>query len=506
MSFSRKVTKYLKSEGLDRPCAFESTEQIKQLNVRSTAYWHSLYQGRHIGIHKPDGTICNWTARILTRDKLYRQKCLGSALELGNGAVDYRTALARAFEWFDTSEISALATSPRAIGRIKDVNICPTGTVYTVGHALRDYCEWTRIARSEGGHYNNLVLINYHLIPNFAFLPLEEFNARHLRVLAQQVLETPPKYGFRERQPRVGIEMLSSDELRRRKRTFNSLVTILKMAFKHAWDNAAIESERPWRCLKRIPVNHSPRTIFLDRNECGRLLDECTPALKKLVLAALYSGCRVGELGSLIVGDVGKQGFGIRVDAFKRSPARFVFLPDEGMAFFLAQCEGKSAQDFVLNSDMGKPWRKQHTQLFRRAVARAGLPRELVFHGLRHTYASDLVRAGVPLDIVAKQLGHASSITVSNTYGHLAEQYREEQVRTKFSPLSMKQVQEAKLRKPELDQLWSNVQTDDWRQYAKTVPSNLKPRQAFANPVGEIAEYFNSVDELVSKADRTKLN
>ena len=32
---------------------------------------------------------------------------------------------------------------------------------------------------------------------------------------------------------------------------------ILKMAFSHAWDNAAIQSERPWRCLKRISVNHT---------------------------------------------------------------------------------------------------------------------------------------------------------------------------------------------------------------------------------------------------------
>lgn len=506
MSFSRKATRYLKSEELDNPCPFQACSQIEELNVRSTAYWHSLYQGRHIGIHKPDASICNWTARILTKDKLYRQKCLGSALELGSGSIDYRTALTRAFEWFETREIKAMATSPRAIGRIKDVNICPIGDVYTVGHALKDYCEWTRIARSEGGHYNNLVLINYHLIPNFALLPLEEFNARHLRELAQQVLETPPKYGFRERLPRIGIEELSSDELRRRKRTFNSLVTILKMAFKHAWDNAAIDSERPWRCLKRIPINHSPRTIFLDRRECTQLLEECTPALKKLVLAALYSGCRVGELGNLIVGDVGKQGFGIRVDAFKRSPARFVFLPDEGMAFFLAQCEGKSAQDFVLTSDMGKPWRKQHTQLFRRAVAKARLPREFVFHGLRHTYASDLVRAGVPLDIVAKQLGHASSVTVSNTYGHLAEQYREEQIRTKFSPLSMQQIQDTELRRPELNQLWSSVQTENWREYAQTASDNVQPRQAFANPVKEIAEYFRNVDALISGTNPSKLN
>jgi integrase len=52
-----------------------------------------------------------------------------------------------------------------------------------------------------------------------------------------------------------------------------------------------------------------------------------------------------------------------------------------------------------------------------------------------------------PLDTVAKQLGHASSMTVSNAYGHLAEQYREEQIRTRFSPLSIQQIQDAKLRR-----------------------------------------------------------
>lgn len=506
MTYSRKVTRFLNTEGLDNPCRFMTAEQVHALNIRCTPHWHSLYTGRHIGIHRPDGKICNWTARVLTKDKFYRQKCLGSAIDLGNGVIGYREALARALEWFDTDEVKALATTSRSVGRVRDVNICPIGDIYSVSHAVKDYCDWTRLARSAGGHYNNLVLINYHIVPNFAHVPLEEFNAIHLRQLAKQVLETPPKYGFRERQPRQPVEDLSQDELRRRKRTFNSLVTILKMAFKHAWDNAEIDSERPWRCLKRISVNHAPRTIFLDRSECQRLLKECTPALRNLVFAALYSGCRVGELGNLTVGDVGQQGFGLRISAFKRSPARFVFLPDEGMAFFLNLCSGKGSQDYVLTSDMGKPWRKQHTQLFRRAVARARLPRDLVFHGLRHTYASDLVRRGVPLDIVAKQLGHASSITVSNTYGHFAEQFREEQVRTRFSPLCDEQVTSAEVMKPELDQLWSNLQSDDWRDYARVDAGTLLPRQSYANPAREIAEYFHEIDGVVGDEPGTRMH
>lgn len=499
MPYYEQAGQFLKAENKDNPCRFEERAVVQELRCRPTPYWHSMYRYRHIGIHRPKPSICNWIARILTKDKLYRQKCLGPALDTGRGELNYRAAIARALEWFDSGDVKALALAPSKLGRTSSVNFCPIGDVYTVGHALKDYTEWTSIARSPGGHYNNLVLINYHIIPNFANVPLEEFTARHLKALACQVLQTPPKFGFMERQNMVALDSLTPDEVRRRKRTFNSLVTILRMAFRHAWDNAAIQSERPWRCLKRIPVSHSPRTVFLDRDECRRLLRECSPALRDLVLAALYTGCRVGELGALIVEDVGKQGFGIRVPAFKRSPARFVFVPDEGMAFFLARCEGKSSQDPVLLSEMGKPWRRQHTQLFRRAVKNAGLPRNFVFHGLRHTYASDLVRAGVPIDIVAKQLGHANSVTVSNTYGHLAEQYREEQIRGRFTPLSEDLREEMIKRRSQLEEIWSTSQTQDWRRYAQAAPRGSSPRKSFASPAREVIELFGRAEALAAQ-------
>lgn len=130
------------------------------------------------------------------------------------------------------------------------VNFCLVGEVYSVGRALRDYTEWTKIARSKGGHYNILALINYHPVDSLIHVPLEEFSARNLKALAIKVIETPPKFGFVRQMPRVSIDDLSSDELRRRKRTFNSLVTILRMKFQHAWDNAQIAFERPWRCFK----------------------------------------------------------------------------------------------------------------------------------------------------------------------------------------------------------------------------------------------------------------
>jgi integrase len=209
-----------------------------------------------------------------------------------------------------------------------------------------------------------------------------------------------------------------------------------------------------------------------------------------LVLGALYTGCRVGELGALRVEDVGRQGYGLRIDAFKRAPARFVFLPDEGMAFFLKCCRRKKDHDYVFLSQRKLPWRRQHTALFRRAVAKAGLPDKFVFHGLRHTYASDLVRHGVPLEVIAKQLGHANSMAVSNTYGHLAEHYREEQIRTRFSALSQENVDDAVGEAGTLNDLWQSFQGKDWRAYAAVQSSKPHPPQSLGRAHPDVSHVF----------------
>ncbi|WP_456202307.1 tyrosine-type recombinase/integrase [Limimaricola litoreus] len=146
-------------------------------------------------------------------------------------------------------------------------------------------------------------------------------------------------------------------------------------------------------------------------------------------------GSGISSRSLVSVEDVAYQIYGLRIPAFKRSPARFAFLPDEGRAFFQQCCVGRAPRDHVLLSESGKVWRRQHAGPFRLAAARAGLPSTFVFHGLRHTYASDLICHGVPLEVVARQLGHADTRTVASTYGHLAERYREEMIRSRFSAL-----------------------------------------------------------------------
>src|SRR5262249_44629300 len=63
------------------------------------------------------------------------------------------------------------------------------------------------------------------------------------------------------------------------------------------------------------------------------------------------------------------------------------------------------------------------------ACINARIDPSISFHGLRHTWASHAVMNGVPLLVVAKNLGHADTRMVEKHYGHLAPSYIADAIR-----------------------------------------------------------------------------
>jgi len=63
------------------------------------------------------------------------------------------------------------------------------------------------------------------------------------------------------------------------------------------------------------------------------------------------------------------------------------------------------------------------------ACARAKIRPAISFHGLRHSYASLSAMAGVPLLVLAKNLGHSDTRMVEKHYGHLASSYITDEIR-----------------------------------------------------------------------------
>jgi integrase len=64
---------------------------------------------------------------------------------------------------------------------------------------------------------------------------------------------------------------------------------------------------------------------------------------------------------------------------------------------------------------------KRVSSAFTATVDRLGLPRVGV-HGLRHSYATAALRAGVSPEVVSKRLGHSSIVISLSLYAHVFEQ------------------------------------------------------------------------------------
>lgn len=72
----------------------------------------------------------------------------------------------------------------------------------------------------------------------------------------------------------------------------------------------------------------------------------------------------------------------------------------------------------LFSEPVGRPLRYDAVaKLVNRLRARTGI--EFTPHVLRHTRATDLIRSGVPIEIVSKMLTHRSVVTTSDTYIHL---------------------------------------------------------------------------------------
>ena len=73
----------------------------------------------------------------------------------------------------------------------------------------------------------------------------------------------------------------------------------------------------------------------------------------------------------------------------------------------------------MFTDELGAPYRPDWLSAdFERAQANVDVDR-LVFHGLRHTSATILLAAGVPVHVVSERLGHANVRITLDTYAHV---------------------------------------------------------------------------------------
>ena len=81
----------------------------------------------------------------------------------------------------------------------------------------------------------------------------------------------------------------------------------------------------------------------------------------------------------------------------------------------------------------GSLWKpSQQTRPLKEACTAAKISPAIGFHVLRHTHASLLAMKGVPMGVIAAQLGHADTRITEKHYAHLSPSYVADTIRAAF--------------------------------------------------------------------------
>jgi integrase/recombinase XerD len=153
---------------------------------------------------------------------------------------------------------------------------------------------------------------------------------------------------------------------------------------------------------------------------------------RALILVLLRTGMRIGELLSTQEMDVHLKERRIEIpQAEKTGVGRVVYLAEDAQAALHAWMNVRDSQKAFLFYAQGKRREKMTygaaRMLFVKYLQKAGLAdKGYTLHRLRHTFASEMLNAGMRLECLQQLLGH-TNIQVTRQYARLTDKTREEE-------------------------------------------------------------------------------
>jgi integrase len=413
---------------LVRDAKLETRTARTRLPIEPKPYFRRLEIGFHLGYRRLSdaGT---WIARRFAQDGRYREIRLGAADDTqdadGASVLDYSQAQHAAREWW-RSEL-----------RREEGLDSRTGP-FTVADAVADYLK--SLGRRGGKSvYHARRAAETHVLPALGLQQVAKLTAQRIEDWHHSLAEKPPLARSRPgKKPNHRKVDKSADGIRKRRATANRILTVLKAALNHAWKRGRIASDDAWRRVRPFKAVETALVRYLSEAECTRLVNACEPAFRNLVRGALLTGCRYSELAALSIGDFNADAGVVTIRESKPGKPRHVVLTDEGRQFFGALTAGRLAGDRIFKRHDGGVWGKSHQlRPTLEACRHAKIKPAVSFHVLRHTYGSMLAMRGVPMGVIAEQLGHADTRMTEKHYAHLAPSYVANTIRAHFPILGI---------------------------------------------------------------------
>lgn len=275
---------------------------------------------------------------------------------------------------------------------------------------VEQYLEYAKASKAESSYRSDGYRIKGHLLPYFGNMPLKS-------ITPQMVDEFKAMRVGQGAAPKT----INHDLI--------NLSHMLKMAIRWGY-----LEHNPASSVVKLKVPKNPPK-FLSQDEIQRLIEAAKLShIYPLIMTALHTGMRKAELLNLKWTDIDFQQGVITVQnktdwhtknykhrIFQMTPALQQTLEEHK----LAQDENGVDCEYIFTWK-GERILQDIRKSFGSIVKAAGL-KNVTLHSLRHTFASQLAMAGVPLMDVQQLMGHQSFETTLR-YAHLSEGHVKKQV------------------------------------------------------------------------------
>ncbi len=197
--------------------------------------------------------------------------------------------------------------------------------------------------------------------------------------------------------------------------TVNRELSCLKHMLNKAIDEGIL-TKNPVKKVRYFPENNIIERMLLP-HEKERLVAKSEGYIKAVIIVALNTGMRRGEILNLKWSQIDFANGYIKVDKTKSGKSRTIPMNSLVLSALKQQEQNKDHIEYLFwNSKSNKPIQDVR-KAFKKSCEAAGITC-LRFHDLRHNFASSLVESGVDIVTVSQLLGHSNINLTAKRYSH----------------------------------------------------------------------------------------
>jgi hypothetical protein len=251
--------------GTVKHARLESRSARSRLERGRTAHWQTLLPGRvHLGYQRwKGGPAGRWLLRRYSHS--YKSA-------KGNNVAKYNVVPIGTADDEAPADGVTIMSYEMAVACARERIGSPAGGRLgriTVRGALDSYVEYKRQTGQSASDL--LSRARVHILPTLGDLVVADLTAEKLRRWLSNMANSPAQTRPKGGRPQYRAEPTSEEDLRRRRATANRVLTVLKAALNHAFDEGVVSNRDAWgRKLKPFRSVEFARVRYLNTVEAAR--------------------------------------------------------------------------------------------------------------------------------------------------------------------------------------------------------------------------------------------